>query len=304
MSTDSASIKFVIGSRKLFEVRRKLKTVSCGLEELISATLPDFGSDSPALDGYRVLSVPEIVHIDALQRFPHHTSGGIQRYRRHYIDMMGGFQDYMARFSGKTRSTFNRKRRKLEMLDGGDLDLEEFCKSDEIERFFGEAIPLSRKTYQTRLLDAGLPEDGASRRAAMELAQHDGLRAFLLRIKGRAIAYLYLPIEGATLKYAFLGYDPEFAQYSPGTVLQLEALERLFAERRYRYFDFTEGEGAHKALFATDSVNACSFFLLRASLRNRLLLKSLDLFDCTVAGAKEFATRSGSLARARRVLRS
>lgn len=304
MSADIASIKFVVGSRKLFEVRRKLKTVNCGLEQLIAATLPDFGGDSPVLDGYRVLSVPETVRMDALRCFPHHTSGGLQRYRRHYIDMSGGFQSYMERFSGKTRSTFNRKRRKLEMLGGGNLDLEEFRKPNEFDRFFAEAIPLSRRTYQARLLDAGLPEDDATRGAAIKLAEHDGLRAFLLRIKGRAIAYLYLPIEGLTLQYAFLGYDPEFAQYSPGTVLQLEVLERLFAEGRYRYFDFTEGEGAHKALFATDSVNACSFFLLRASLRNRLLLRSLDLFDGTVAGAKGFAIRSGVLVRVRRMLRS
>lgn len=304
MSTDIASIKFVIGSRKLFEVRCRLKTVSCGLEQLIAATPPNFGADAPALDGYRVLSVPEDMCTNALRHFPHHVLGGVQRYRRHYIDMSGGFQDYMARFSGKTRSTFKRKRRKLEMLGDGNLDLEEFHTPNELNRFFAEAIPLSRKTYQARLLDAGLPEDDATRQAALELAEHDGLRAFLLRIKGQAIAYLYLPIEGMTLKYAFLGYDPEFAQYSPGTVLQLVALEQLFAEGRYRYFDFTEGEGAHKALFATDSVNACSFFLLRASLRNRLLLRSLDLFDGTVAGVKDFAARNGVLARVRRMLRS
>lgn len=304
MSTGVTPIRFVIGSRKLFEVHRQLRTVSCTLESLIAGAPPEFGDEDAILDGYRVLSVSESVRVDALRSFPHHVLGGLQRYPRHYIDMTGTFADYMARFSSKTRSTLNRKRRKLAERSGGKLDLEEFRQPAEVERFFVEAVPLSRLTYQARLLDAGLPESEGARCAALELAARDGLRAFLLRVDGHAIAYLYLPLDGVTVKYAYLGYDPEYAQYSPGTVLQLEALERLFAEQRYRYFDFTEGEGAHKALFGTDSVEACSFFLLRASLSNRSLLRSLDLFDATVARAKNLATRRGVLARARRMLRA
>lgn len=304
MSTDSVPVKFVIGSRRLFAVRRRLKTISCGLEQLLAEVPPAFGDDDSALDGYRVLSVSQAARRDALRRFPQHVSGGLQIYRRYYIDMTGGFDDYLARFSSKTRSTFKRKHRKLSKLAGTALDVEIFRKPDEIERFFADAIPLSRRTYQTRLLDAGLPESAAARAAAMEQAARDGVRAFLLRIQGRAIAYLYLPIERATLTYEFLGYDPDFAKYSPGTVLQLEALERLFAEKRYRYFDFTEGEGAHKMLFGTDWVDACSFFLLRANVANRCLLRSLDAFDGTVAMARNLAARSGALAQARRVLRS
>lgn len=304
MSTETASIKFVIGSRKFFAVRRRLRTVSCGLEELIAEAQPDFGDDDPALDGYRVLSVAEPLRIDVPRRFPQHTMGGVQSYRRHYINMAGKFSDYMGRFSAKTRSSLKRKRRKLEELGGGELDVEEFRTRSEIERFFAEALPLSGRTYQSRLLDAGLPESGAAQNAALELAAQDQLRAFLLRIKGNAIAYLYLPIKNATLIYAFLGYDPDFAQYSPGTVLQLQALERLFAEERFRYFDFTEGEGAHKALFGTDWVEACSFLLLRASFANRMLLGSLDVFDGLVRNAKRLAARGGALAHVRRALRS
>lgn len=304
MTGEGVSIKFVIGARKLFAVRRQLRTVSCSLESLIAGTVPDFGTEDVDLEGYRVLSLSESARAGVLRSFPHHVLGGLRHYPRHYIDMAGTFAGYFARFSGKTRSTLNRKRRKLVERSGGKLDLEEFRQPEEIERFFSAAIPLSRRTYQARLLDAGLPENDTARNAALELAAQDLLRAFLLRVDGHAVAYLYLPIEGATLRYAFLGYDPDYAPYSPGTVLQLEAMERLFAEQRYRYFDFTEGEGAHKALFGTDSVDACDFFLLRGGLSNRLLLRSLDLFNGTVANLKALATRTGVVARARRLLRS
>lgn len=103
--------------------------------------------------------------------------------------------------------------------------------------------------------------------------------------------------------YAHLGYDPEFARLSPGTVLQLQALERLFAEERFAYFDFTEGEGAHKAMFGTDHADCASFLLLDPTLANRALLGARDAFDGAVSGAKAVAQRTGALGKVRAALR-
>jgi len=297
-------VRYVVGSRRLFEVPRALRLVSFTLEQLIAGEMPDFSRESDPDDGLRILSAPQRRIGDILGRFPRHVMGGLQSYRRHYITMDGDFASYMNGFSGKTRSTMKRKQRRLAELSGGALDVAEYRTSDEIAEFLHVAIPLSRLTYQSRLLGSGLPEDAASRRAMLERAAADNARAFIMRVEGRAVAYLYLPVQGATLIYDHLGYDPAFAQYSPGTVLQLAALERLFLERRYRYFDFTEGEGAHKEMFGTDAQDACSFFLLRPTVKNLLLMKSLDAFDRTVSSVKDAAHKSGMLPAARRLLKA
>jgi len=138
----------------------------------------------------------------------------------------------------------------------------------------------------------------------LDAAQDGNMRCFLLFLQGEPVAYLSLPIRGRTLVYAHLGYDPDCAALSPGTVLQMEALRMLFAEERFRFFDFTEGEGAHKALFGTHSVACCSFLLLRATLANRLLLGARDGFDAGVARIKGLTEHSGSLASARKLLRA
>jgi CelD/BcsL family acetyltransferase involved in cellulose biosynthesis len=183
------------------------------------------------------------------------------------------------------------------------LDIREFRSPDEMETFLDEAIPLSRKTYQARLLDAGLPEGEIALNQMLALARADCVRAYLLFVDNKPVSYLYLPIEDGIISYAFLGYDPQIANLSPGTVLQLDALERLFAENRYRYFDFTEGEGAHKAMFGTDSVAACSFFLLKGSVTNRTLLGCLAAFDGSINACKRLAEKSGIQANLRRVLK-
>lgn len=297
-----AAIDFTLGSRRLVSVPRALSTWSFSLEDVLAGTLPPAPPSGP--DGVRVLSAPAERLTEVAARYPGFIAGGRQDYRRHYIDMGQSFEDYLARFSGKTRSTLRRKARKLADEVPGGYTATEHRTPAEIEAFLAAALPLSARTYQARLLDAGLPDTPEARRTMLEAAEADRMRAFLLHAGGQAVAYLSLPVQGETLVYAHLGYDPDWARLSVGTVLQMDALESLFAEGRYRWFDFTEGEGAHKAMFGTHSAACASLVLLEPTLANRTLLGARAGFDAGVAGAKALAERSGALGRIRALLRA
>lgn len=297
----TAAIDFTLGARRLASVPRLLSTWSFALEDVLAGTLPP--APPPGRDGVRVLSAPAAQLSAVAAHYPGLIAGGRQDYRRHYIDMGTGFAGYMERFSGKTRSTLRRKARKL-AEDAGGYAVTEHRTPAEIEAFLAAALPLSARTYQARLLDAGLPDSPEARRAMLEAAEDDRMRAFLLHAGGAAVAYLSLPVSGRTLVYAHLGYDPDWARLSVGTVLQMDALERLFAEDRFAWFDFTEGEGAHKAMFGTHSAECASLVLLEPTLANRTLLGARDAFDAGVASAKALAARSGALGRLRALLRA
>lgn len=138
---------------------------------------PGYAQDA---DGMRMLSAP-LGMVDAITaRYAGYVMGGRQDYRRFYIDMTGSFEDYLARFSGWTRSTLRRKARKLADEAEGALDMSEHRTPAEIEAFLAEALPLSALTYQARLLDAGLPDDAAGRSAMLERAEQGQMRCFLL----------------------------------------------------------------------------------------------------------------------------
>ncbi|MBY0344888.1 MAG: GNAT family N-acetyltransferase [Sphingomonadales bacterium] len=297
----TAAIDFTLGARRLASVPRLLSTWSFSLEDVLAGTLPP--APPPGRDGVRVLSAPAAQLSAVAAHYPGFIAGGRQDYRRHYIDMGTGFAGYMERFSGKTRSTLRRKARKL-AEDAGGYAVTEHRTPAEIEAFLAAALPLSARTYQARLLEAGLPDSPEARRAMLESAEDDRMRAFLLHAGGAAVAYLSLPVSGRTLVYAHLGYDPGWARLSVGTVLQMDALERLFAEDRFAWFDFTEGEGAHKAMFGTHSAECASLVLLEPTLANRTLLGARDAFDAGVASAKALAARSGALGRLRALLRA
>lgn len=304
MPSQSTPVAFTVGARRVFCVNRELVPVVFSLEEALAGSLPTLPPLAREIDGMRVLSAPLAMASAIRARFPKHIAGAQEEFRRHYIAMDCSFEDYLAQFSGKTRSTLRRKAKKFASADGGTLDVRAYRSRAEVAQFLDLAQPLSQRTYQARLLDAGLPDSEEARAAMLADAAAGNMRCFVLFLAGEPVAYLALPVRGDTLVYAHLGYDPAHASLSPGTVLQMEALRLLFAEDRFRYFDFTEGEGTHKALFGTHSIACCSFLLLRKTFANRILLGARNAFDAGVAQVKAMTRNGGSLASARKLLRS
>lgn len=289
MPASEIALPLRIGARTLLTLRRRLVRRSLSLDEALGGALPTLSPLADDEHGYLVTALPANL---ADRLIAGH--GGLkpflrQRYRRSYARLDQDFDAWLAGFSARSRSTCKRKLRKLAERSGGALDLRSYRTEDEIAAFHALARELSAKTYQERLLNAGLP-DGPEALAEMRaLAQADRARGWLLFVDGRPIAYLWAPAEGLTLIYAYLGYDPDFAEYSPGTVLQLEAMRQLMAERKFRLFDFTEGEGQHKRLFATGGVDCVDLLLLRPTFGNLLAGHTLNAFDGAVDVAKRVA---------------
>jgi hypothetical protein len=275
-----------IGARTLFSLRRRLVRRRLPLEEALAGTLPTLPALAEDEHGYLITALPaaqaEAVRADqpGLRAFVR------QRYRRSYARLDRGFEAYLGGFSAKSRSTCRRKLRKFAEASGGEIDLRCYRSEEEIVGFQEAARAVSATSYQERLLGAGLPEGPAATAEMRALARSGRARGWLLFLDGRPVSYLWAPAEGETLLYAHLGYDPEFADLSPGTVLQLEAMRQLMEERAFRLFDFTEGDGQHKRLFATDAVDCVDLLLLRPTIGNFVIGHGLSLFDGGVALAK------------------
>lgn len=189
-----------------------------------------------------------------------------QQYDRCTIDLTLTWEKYLGRFSARTRSTLRRKVRRFEEAACG-LDLRAYRAPADLDEYFAAALFVSRQTYQSRRLDCGLPETAAFRAETAVRAAHDAFRGYVLFAHGEPAAFLHCPIRDNVVEYAYVGHDPHLADLSPGSVLLFLALERLFGERRYRLFDFTEGEGPHKRLFATSTTRCADIYTLRRSAR-------------------------------------
>lgn len=187
-------------------------------------------------------------------------------YNHCYINLNSSFDEYKKKFSSKSLSTIKRKINKCKK--DGVVDFREYRAAADIKPFFDIALPLSQLTYQEKLLDAGLPADEDFQAKSIELAKEDNLRAYILCIDGQAAAYLYCPVKNGVLLYSYLGYHPDYAHMSAGTVLQWLALERIFSENKFALFDFTEGESPHKKYFATDTRLCADVFYFRKNFKS------------------------------------
>lgn len=226
-----------------------------------------------------------------------------QHYSHCYIDLGMGFEAYQAKFSSKTRSTITRKVRKFAEQTGGSARWQLYRTPAEIETFMQLALPLSRRTYQDRLLDAGLPDTEEFHEQALQWAATDEVRAYLLFDGERAVSYLFCPASEGVLTYSFQGYDPEYMKLSVGTVLQWLALEHLFNEGKFRFFDFDEGESEHKRLFATEQRLCANIYMVRRSMTNSMLLRAHYAMNQFSSWMGRIFDRFGLKARLRRALR-
>jgi CelD/BcsL family acetyltransferase involved in cellulose biosynthesis len=299
--TAAIALPFRIGARTLWRVRRRLLRVSVSLEEALGGRVPPLPQSDG--DGYLVTSVPADLLPQLLSKHRDLRPFVRQRYRRCYADLGLGFDAYIAGFSAKSRSTLKRKVRRWASGAGGAVDLRCYRTVADVDEFHRLARALSSRTYQERLLDAGLPQGEETLAKMRGLAAADAMRGWILFLEGSPISYLYAPAESGTLIYAYLGYEPDFAHLSPGTVLQFEAMRQLMEEGHFRLFDFTEGEGQHKRLFSTGDVECVDLLLLKATLPNLLAGWSLAGFDATVALAKRAVRRLRLESLARRIRR-
>ncbi len=282
--TAAIALPFRIGTRTVWQLRRRLLRVTVPLERARTGEVPPLPPGEG--DGYLVASLPAGALPQLLAVHRPLRPFVRQRYRRFYAELDRGFDHWLGTLSAKSRSTLKRKVRKLAERSGGALDLRCYRTAGEAEEFYRHARAVSALTYQERLLRSGLPEGEAALAEMRERAGHDAMRGWILFLEERPIAYLYAPAEGATLIYAHLGYDPAFADLSPGSVLQFEAMRGLTEEGRFRLFDFTEGEGQHKRLFSTGEVECVDLLLLRPTPANLFAGWSLQAFDAGIETAK------------------
>ena len=301
-STRPYALKFQVADRTLLAVNLRVETHSVSVAHADSVTL-----EPPAVDslqhgavGFLYRACPLEAGSARLLRIGPWLRYVVQSYGRCSIDLRQTFDAYRGKFSSKTRSTLLRKVRKWEEFTSEPVRWEVFRSPEELRRFHPLARQVSSRSYQERLLDAGLPGDQAFINEMSRLASQDSVRGYILFHGTRPVSYLYCPVIDGVVIYEHLGYDPDYLPHSVGTILQWHALEDLFAERRFSHFDFTEGETDHKRLFATRIEPSANVLFVRFSALRWCLLYAHSRFDAVVAQASSLATRWGLKAKLRR----
>ncbi|MFA5990041.1 MAG: GNAT family N-acetyltransferase [Sphingomonas sp.] len=296
-------LKFQVGARTLVSVERRLQRVALSLDDALEGRAPPLPLLHRAAHGYAITSLPEGQAAMLAASCPAMFAYVRQHYVRRYVDLQGGYERYLESLSANARSAIRRKARRVAQVSGGTLDVRRFCTVDELAQFHPIARRLAARTYQERLMGAGLPDDAQFLGNMYAAARQGQCFGWILSIGGRPAAYLYCSVASGTVRYDFVGHDPDFAAFSAGAVLQIAALRQLFDDGCYCRFDFTEGDGQHKRQFATGGVACVDMLLLRRTAANRATTLALAGFDRAVKLAKRVTDYLGMNRVARRLRR-
>ncbi|MBF0485063.1 MAG: GNAT family N-acetyltransferase [Candidatus Omnitrophica bacterium] len=197
------------------------------------------------------------------------------QYFHYYIEIQGSFSDYLQKFSHKARYNLLRTVRLYNEFCGNQKPWKEYCRAEEMDDFYHLASQVSEKTYQERVLDAGLPKGLKFFKKMKQLAAKNAVLGYILFHDTNPVAYIYCMVtDKSIVSYAYVGYDPKYAPWSPGRVLLYYLLENLFNKGVPCIFDFTRGggPGGHKDFFSNNKVLCAELYYFKWSLRNFFII--------------------------------
>lgn len=182
------------------------------------------------------------------------------------------WETYLKTFSTKARQNIQRAVRKYDAKQDEAVCFQTCQSPEDIAWFHREAVRISRQTYQSRLLKAGLPDSPEFAAHLQGLAREGRARGYLLKDAGQPVAFAWCSLQGERLAYEVVGYLPALASWSPGTVLLYKILEHGFAVQDFKLVDFGPGEAQYKSVFGTDKLSYVDVYLFRATRKHRLLI--------------------------------
>jgi len=281
-TTQDTNLIFSIGGKEFIRVPLRLNATNMSYatnmepaEQVVEPTARlKEGTDGCVVDSYAVLQYqPTIKMLD------HTIQYANRHYKRYCIDLSGTFDEYIQKFKSKTRKRIRNRINKFTRFCDGKLIFKSYQTAEDFDEFYQLALSVSVETYQHKLHQCGLPDNQSDIEIYRQLAVNNALRGFLLFHGDKPIAYNLITIKNNVALADAGGYNPEYANWSVGTVTEWLSLEKLFADDTLTTLDYGLGEADYKEFFSTGNQLVVDVFFLKKTLRNTLLIISHAAFS-------------------------
>jgi CelD/BcsL family acetyltransferase involved in cellulose biosynthesis len=287
---------FALGGRNLTALPFRALSVTTPFTKLstdLAETMPPWGLLTRDIDAAVVPAQPIDTYPARLTFVPAGLRYIANCSDRYFVDLQGSYAAYMQKFSSKSRSELRRTVRKFAEHCGGQIRWREFRSPTEIIEFHGLAIEVSSKSWKVKNGGPGFPRSPEFGKRLAERARDERVRGYVLFHGDRPVTYIYYRVDGDHLVGTHVAYDDEYSWWSPGNVLFLSVVEKLFEEQRYRYLDFGDGTLSYKQFFSTNQVRCARIFYFRRTLRNLAIVGAHCALTRTSVGIGKAMTTLG-----------
>jgi len=211
---------------------------------------------------------------------------GVYDSREHlYIQLPDTMDEYLGMLDGKMREGLRRKKKKLMQSHAPDFINGIPC--EDIVSHFLTFLDLHAKRWSVKegvIHAANRSKHLEFHKKIVRLFCDNGwLCLVFLKANEQTLAAQYNFMYGGTLYYHSVAFDPDWARYSPGSVLLLMVLENAI-ENRFSKFDFLRGMEEYKMHWAKTTCRVVDVAVWRSSATcsvinmERSIRKSVKMF--------------------------
>jgi hypothetical protein len=215
------------------------------------------------------------------------------KYERRLCRLDTGLAVYLVSLTAKHRQNLKRSLRRFETQFSGRAQFAVYSTRDEVHAFLDVIEPVSRRTYQARLLGLGVDREGYLGTKVIAGAQRGYARCYLLSVDGRPIAWRIGFLYKGVYYSHHVGYEPDFEEWHPGVVTHLYSIRDLTeACTGVHTLDMLYGDNDFKRKAGNAARTECNYYLFPRSLRGTvcyLSLLSCNALSAAVGGLLELA---------------
>lgn len=214
------------------------------------------------------------------------------------IELPPNGEEYWAKFNSKRRGNLRRQQRKL----GGEV--RRYTEVDRVGEFLSLAHTVSLKSWQTRAIGLRVG-NSAFEQSAYRLASAEGrFRSYVLVKDGQPISFAIGTTATGRFLLEEIGYDPAFAEWSPGMTLLCHMLDDFYVDRPPTLFDFGGGDAAYKRTLANRETQSATLWLIAPGLRRQSAMRLFEWVRAARKQTRRFLGEGGLRARLRRMFRT
>jgi hypothetical protein len=216
------------------------------------------------------------------------------------------YEDFLRSLSRKERHNFNRCANKINNDFPGEMRIQCFREENQMAELVRITEEVARKTYQ-RGLGVGFRDNAEIRDWLRMAAQKGTLRACVLFIKDQPCAFMIGKQYQHTLHGDFMGYDPHYHEYSPGSQLLLHWIQDAFVrtgQDKISEIDLGCGDARYKRAIFTHTWQESVFYVFAPTFKGLTLNFQSTLTRFVSHLAKNMMKSCGSLETVKRFWRS
>lgn len=217
-------------------------------------------------------------------------------FEHQVIDLPPTLDAYLEDADKRSKKSLAHRQRRLLRDFADDVEVTCFEHVDDVPAFLDHVQEVAEKTDRQRPLGLDMRDRDVVETKLGFVARKNWLRSYVLFCSGRPVAFLIGYQYGRCFYHIDVGFDPEYSQWSVGSMLQVEVVEDLYArDHRPELLDFSASFGDQKARLGHRDQKEINLLLLPRTLRHAILAtayKRLDgLSNLAVSAADQISVK-------------